>query len=130
MTNKAAITILFGSVFTLSGCSAIPALPGADRITVSHNPAGSDCEFVGEVMGSQGNLVTADFTSDRNIIEGARNEMRNNAMELGANYIVLETENHSQNTGEAGSGGTYSSVVIGNAYYCPNLKIYGARVAR
>ena len=93
--NKTSALLLSAAVATMSGCSAIPAFPGASQITISHQPAGEDCEFLDEVMGSQGNLVTADFTSDRNLIEGARNDMRNNALNLGANYIVLETENHS-----------------------------------
>ncbi|MEM7283936.1 MAG: DUF4156 domain-containing protein [Pseudomonadota bacterium] len=105
----------------LAGCAAIEPLPGAQAIIVSRQAAAQDCERLGEVMGSQGNLVTADFTSDKNLIQGARNDMRNKALVLGANYIVLETENLSHNTGETGTGGTFSAVVIGNAYKCPGL---------
>lgn len=111
------VPVMFGGLF--AGCSAIEPLPGSHGIVISKQAAAPDCELLGEVVGSQGNLITADFTSDKNLIQGARNDMRNKAMVLGANYIVLETENHSQNNGETGTGGTFSAVVIGNAYRCP-----------
>lgn len=114
------MVLLFVSA-VLSGCAAIEPLPGSQGIVISKQAAPADCELLGEVMGSQGNLVTADFTSDKNLIAGARNDMRNKALALGANYIVLETESHSQNTGETGTGGTFSVVVIGNAYRCKGL---------
>ena len=105
----------------VTGCAAIEPLPGTEGIVISKQAAAEDCERLGEVMGSQGNLFTADFTSDKNMIKGARNDMRNKAHGLGANYIVLETESLSENTSETGTGGTFSVVVIGNAYKCPNL---------
>jgi hypothetical protein len=74
---------------------------------------------MGEVQGSQGNFWTSEFTSDRNLLTGARNEMRNQALSLGANYVVVETQSHSHNTAGYSLGGTYASVIIGNAYKCP-----------
>ncbi len=109
---------VISSVF-LSACASKPTNPGADRIYVSQQEPSQDCRFVGEVQGSQGNFWTAEFTSDRNILTGARNEMRNQALYLGANYVMVETENHSHNTADHSLGGTYASVIIGNAYFCP-----------
>ena len=107
------LTIVF-----LSACAAKQASPGAERVFVSERPAPEGCQFVGEVMGSQGNFWTAEFTSDRNLLTGARNEMRNQALSLGANYVVIETQSNSNNTGRYSLGGTYASVIIGNAYAC------------
>ena len=112
------LSILALIVF-LPACASKPTLPGAERIFVSHQDPPPGCHFVGEVQGSQGNFWTAEFTSDRNILTGARNEMRNQALSLGANYVKVETESHSHNTADHSLGGTFASVIIGNAYACP-----------
>jgi hypothetical protein len=109
--------ILFTAVF-LAACAAKAIQPGAERVIVSQQPAPKGCVFVGEVRGSQGNFWTAEFTSDKNILTGARNEMRNQALALGANYVVIETQSHSHNTANHSLGGTYASVIFGNAYTC------------
>lgn len=113
-------SVLFFSVFFLAGCAAKQASPGAEKIFVSENPPPPGCVFRGEVQGSQGNFWTAEFTPDRNLLTGARNEMRNQALSLGANYVVVETQSHSHNTAQNSLGGTYSSTIIGNAYRCPD----------
>ena len=77
---------------------------------------------MGEVQGTQGNFWTSEFTSDRNLLTGARNEMRNQALLLRANYIEIVTQSHSHNTAPYSLGGTYSSVIIGNAYICPDAR--------
>lgn len=115
--NKLIIATL---IFLIAACAAKPINPGAERIFVSLNPPPPDCQFLGEVYGSQGNFWTAEFTSDRNILTGARNEMRNHALSLGANYVKVETQSHSSNTADHSLGGTYASVVFGNAYRCPD----------
>ena len=102
----------------LTGCAASPMVPGSDTIILSKEPAPATCEFLGEVQGKQGNLWTANFTSDANLINGARNEARNAAYALRANYVKIETESFSQNTADKSLGGTYSAVVIGNAFRC------------
>ncbi len=112
------LIILFSIAF-LTACAAKQSSPGAERIFVSEDPPPKGCRFVGEVQGSQGNFWTSDFTSDRNLLSGARNEMRNQALSLGANYVMVETQSHSHNTAPYSLGGTYASVIIGNAYDCP-----------
>ncbi len=110
--------ILFPALFLLA-CAAKEVHPGADKVIVSQQPPPSGCLFVGEVRGSQGNFWTAEFTWDKNILTGARNEMRNQVLVMGANYIMIETQSHSNNTAYRSLGGTYASVIIGNAYSCP-----------
>ena len=111
--------IIFVSLFLLCACAAKPVNPGAEKIFVTQQEPPPECIFVGEVHGTQGNFWTAEFTSDRNLVTGARNEMRNQALGLGANYILIETQSQSHNTADHSLGGTYSSVIIGNAYRCP-----------
>ena len=112
--------IIITSLAFLTGCAAKQASPGADKVFVSEELPPVGCHFVGEVQGGQGNFWTSDFTSDRNLLTGARNEMRNQALSLGANYVMVETQSHSHNTARYSLGGTYASVIIGNAYACPD----------
>lgn len=102
----------------LAGCAASPLMPGGETVLLSKEPAHADCVFLGEVQGSQGNFWTADLTSDSNLINGARNQMRNAAYELRANYVKIESESLSHNTSDHSLGGMYSAVIIGNAYRC------------
>jgi hypothetical protein len=112
------LSIIISSIF-LAACAAKPASPGAEKLYVSNQRPPKGCVFVGEVQGSQGNFWTAEFTSDRNILSGARNEMRNQALSLGANYVMVEIQSNSHNTARPSLGGTYASVIIGNAFACP-----------
>jgi len=102
----------------LCGCAAAPSIPGSDSIVLSKDVAPAACVWLGEVQGAQGNFWTAEFTSDANLIAGARNRLRAAAFELGATYVRIESESFSQNTASGSLGGTYSAVVIGNAYRC------------
>ena len=111
--------IIRASVVFRAGCAAKQASSGAERIYVSEETPPTGCVYVGEVQGSQGNFWTAEFTSDRNILSGARNEMRNQALSLGANYVMVEIQSNSHNTARPSLGGTYASVIIGNAFACP-----------
>ena len=108
----------YSCLCSLCACAATPLAPGAAAVFVSSTEPPPDCVFVAEVQGSQGNFWTADFTSDANLIAGARNELRNAAAALGADYVRVETESFSHNTADDSFGGTYSAVVIGNAYRC------------
>jgi len=109
---------VFLPLFLLTACAASPLMPGGDTVLLSKEAAPEGCEFVGEVQGTQGNFWTADLTSDANLINGARNKVRNAAYALQADYVKIETESLSQNTADHSFGGTYSAVVIGNAYRC------------
>ena len=118
-----------GFVLTLSliiqGCSSIPLTPGAEKVIVTRNPAPKGCKFLGTVVGSQGNFFTGTYTSNKNLAEGALNDIRNKGLELGANYVQIETDRAGV-TGSGGSGsggGAFSShqtdvTQTGNAYRC------------
>ena len=105
----------------LVGCAAKPILPGSEIVMLSKELAPAGCRYVGGVSGTQGNFLTADFTSDANLVHGARNQLRNTANAMRANYVQIVTESLSHNTADGGLGGTYSAVVIGNAYICDNI---------
>lgn len=110
----------------LLACAATALKPGAERIIVTRNRAPKGCKFLGAVVGEQGGSFTGGMTSNKNLAQGALNDMRNKAMELGANYVQLETDR----AGVTGSGGYYSShqqqtdvTNTGNAYKCKDADI-------
>ena len=105
----------------LSGCSSIPLDPTAARIIATPHKAPKGCRYIGQVLGNQGNFFTGGFTSNRNLEEGAMNDMRNQAAKMGANYIQI-LNSRAGNTGSfSGHGGGMEQTNVtnlGNAYYC------------
>jgi hypothetical protein len=98
----------------LSACAAKPILPGAEKVMLSNDKPSGNCEFVGEIIGGQGNWWTDDITSSKNIAKGSRNALRNEAFNLDANYVYIQQTSGSQTY----LGGSTMSLV-GNAYKCP-----------
>ena len=108
------LSLLF--VLALSGCSANQVIPEANTVEiVNEKPDKNTCKFLGEVVGSQGNWVTGDFTSNENLVIGARNELRNQAYKLGGNVVYVQDM---KNTNAWGSLGTTNTTAIGKVYKC------------
>lgn len=105
------ITIAVGLV----ACAAKGLNPGAEHVMLSNSPPSDDCEFVGEVHGGQGNWWTDDITSTKALVEGSRNDMKNQAHDMGANYVHIQQT--AQDTSYAGGG---KIGMAGNAFSCPN----------
>jgi uncharacterized protein YbjQ (UPF0145 family) len=110
----------------LIGCAAKQLGQGAEKIIVTPQAAPASCKFLGTVIGSQGNFFTGAWTSNKHLAEGALNDMRNRALELGANYVVLATHTAGV-TGSASSyGGSQQQTDVtqtGAAYSCPPADI-------
>lgn len=107
----------------ISGCAATALRPGAERVMVTHMPPSNECKFVTTLVGNQGGSFDGPFTSNRTLAEGAMNDMKNQALQAGANYVVLETTS----TGNTISGGKHSMsggqtdvTHVGNAFVCPS----------
>lgn len=89
----------------LVSCASIQVKsPEVHRIIMTKNPAPKGCKFLGNVIGSQGNFFTGGWTSNKNLAEGAMNDLKNKAYDLGGNYVQLE---HHQ-AGVTGSGSSYN----------------------
>lgn len=127
MKKILAITTL--SAF-LGGCASIPPSPESNRIISTPNAAPKGCIYLGQVVGNQGNFFTGGFTSNKNLEEGAMNDLRNKASKLGANYIQLivnragvtgSTSGSFNNSRGYVSGSSQETNVtnLGNAYRCP-----------
>lgn len=122
LTKKLALAsaVICAALFT--GCAAKELRAGAAKVIVSRSNAPKSCKFLGTVVGEQGGSFTGAWTSNKKLAQGAMNDMKNNAFELGGNYVVLETNT----AGNTSSGSWYSShggqtdvTSVGNAYKCP-----------
>jgi hypothetical protein len=103
-------------LIAISGCAANPVAPEAQHIEiVSEVPDRAKCRFLGEVAGSQGNWFTGDYTSNKNLVVGARNELRNEAHKLGGNIVYIQDM---KNSSSWGSLGTSNTTAVGKVYKC------------
>ncbi len=131
------------AIIGLSGCSAIPLKPGAEQVMVTNAPASAACKFLGSATANQGNFFTGAYTSNKNLQAGAFNDLRNQAVALGGNRVVLlmtdAASTSSSNIMSAGIGGNIGGsgggigeveggssgqetnvALTGNVFNCPN----------
>ena len=105
----------------LLGCASNTLNNNAASVIVvpdSHNiPA--NCISLGLVKGSQGNMLTSNFTSGSNLSDGAMNDLKNNAAKIGANYVQVLTNQTDPNL----HGGYLSTTNFGTAYKCSESAI-------
>nr|AAW49870.1 hypothetical protein FTT0421 [synthetic construct] len=71
----------------LASCSSVELKPIANKVEISRAAPAKDCKFVNTITATQGNFFTGAFTSNNNLQEGAYNKVRNEAAEMGGNYI-------------------------------------------
>lgn len=100
------------AAISVSACSAIPLQSGAEKVRLTYKEP-ANCEFLGDVTGSQGNAFTGELTSNETMETGSRNDLKNKAFALGGNVVSLLTH-------RAGQTGSYQSNVTltGNVYKC------------
>lgn len=104
------------SIVLLAACAANPVISGAESVEIVNEvPSPSKCKFLAEVVGSQGNWFTGDVTSNKNLVIGARNELRNETHQLGGNVVYVQDM---KNTNAYGSLGTTNTTAVGKAYRC------------
>jgi len=105
--------IIFIIVFFLgfSGCSIKhPLLPQAETVRLYDAlPQGVQCTYIDEIVGSEANMLTFLFLSNRDITIGARNDLRNQALKMGGNTVVIQKADFVYTT---------STVFIGQVYNC------------
>lgn len=109
------IAYLVVIVLMVCACSAISVRSGAELVRVTNREPGRECKFLGDVTGSQGNRFTGGFTSDANLETGARNDLKNQAFQLGGNVVYVLTQRESQ----TGNSRDRKNVTLsGNVYRC------------
>jgi len=78
------VVVLIALSLLSSGCIvSIPSAPGAENVTMTHNEADvASCTPLGNVVG----------LTDTNYVRDERREMQNQAVELGADTLLLTRE--------------------------------------
>jgi len=125
MKRVIAFTLVVAGLSLLVGCAAKALRAGAERIVVGHHLP-KNCKFRGQVMGEQGGALTGGWTSNKNLAKGSMNEIRNQALDKGANYVQILTKeagNTMSGSGFGFSGGQTDVTTMGNAYLCPPKSI-------
>lgn len=113
-------SLTFGAlavIVLVAGCAATPVDNGAQAVeVVDQQPDSTRCKYLGEVVGSQGNWITGDYTSNANLMVGARNDLKNQTFRLAGNTVYVQ---HAANSSAFGALGTTNTTLIGKAYWCP-----------
>lgn len=100
--------------FTLLAGCATELTPEAGKIRLT-NFMPNGCEYLGEVIGSYSNP----FITEASVAMNARNDVRNQAYELGGNTVVIQDSSGSGPTMISGSTTRRTSVtIVGNVYRC------------
>jgi len=93
--------VLLAAIGMLASCASVQLNPEAMKVRITHNEP-QNCEFLGDVTGSQGNAFTGAWTSNANMETGARNALKNKAYAMGGNTVYILTNR----AGVTGSGST------------------------
>mgnify|MGYP002266714911 CR=1 FL=1 len=98
-------------LFLLSGCSAKNVLtPEAKNVRIYDTiPTNMNCEYKDEIIGSEADILTFLFMSNRDMTAGSRADLRNQAVKLGGNSVEIQSADFTYTT---------STVFIGHVYYC------------
>ncbi|WP_299694678.1 DUF4156 domain-containing protein [uncultured Vibrio sp.] len=99
----------------LLGCTVPTSRPHSEADNVQMDYHGiidiSQCRYQGEVTGSEGHWYSYLFYPNDTLIQGAMNELKSNAIELGADTVIFTLPQHF----------TTSVTMLGTAYLChPN----------
>ncbi|WP_375753135.1 DUF4156 domain-containing protein [Vibrio sp. HN007] len=95
-----------------AGCTtpSVDLLPRADevRVRMSSDIHLNECEWKGEAIGSEGHWYNFLFYNNDTLMEGALNDLKNNAHELGGNTVFLHAPHYFRT----------SVTIMGTTYYC------------
>ncbi|GBL05899.1 DUF4156 domain-containing protein [Glaciecola sp. KUL10] len=111
------------SALSLVACASKPLDPEAKLVRLTTVEPGPECEYLGDVTGNQGDFLTGEFTSNKNLETGARHDIKNQAHKMGGNVVLLLTQRAGQTGGyhsDWGGSSVQTNVTLsGNVYFCP-----------
>jgi hypothetical protein len=112
------LRILFATTaLLLAGCQAKSLSDAGSQIaTVSQVPRG--CTRLGDVAGRSGGWISGDVTAPRDLELGARNDLRNQAAERGADTVQIVSRDGVDDRTFAGHGGKNEVRYEGVAWRC------------
>ncbi|ARD20948.1 MULTISPECIES: DUF4156 domain-containing protein [Shewanella] len=104
-------SLLLVMIIGLTGCITTPN-PQTEAIAILWSEQGDMdvCELKGTLVGSQGHWYDYLFISNKDLTQGALNQLRNEAITLGANTVYLYKP----------KAFATSVTFVANAYDCPN----------
>lgn len=111
--NVKAFIVSAASLMLLAGCAAKAINPNAQQVRILDKVPENKCKYIGEAIGSQGNFFTGAYTTDENLQQGALNELKNKAANMGGNAIVLVS-----NQAGLTQGSQRNITSVGNVYSC------------
>ena len=80
----------------------------------SPNPPAAGCTSVKFIVGHGGGSFAGEWVANDDLVEYAMNDLRNQAADLGANYV----QHDAPQMGD-GDGTTSTATISGTAYRCP-----------
>ncbi len=111
-----------GCLLLLVSCAATQVEPQAQRVFITRKqPPMSKCKYLGDATGSQGNFFSGAYTSNKNLETGARNDLKNQASQMGGNVVYLLTDRAGEtgNYGRYGGGSRQTNVTLsGSVFRC------------
>ncbi|MDX2164070.1 MAG: DUF4156 domain-containing protein [Gammaproteobacteria bacterium] len=111
---KLVVMGLFVSVLT--GCASVPLNPGAEKVVFTTTDVPSACKLLGQISSTDVNGVTTSYTSHANLQTMEINSLKNRALALGANVVVLTDHETKYIPGSRRQVDDHT--LIGNAYVC------------
>lgn len=111
---------------SVGACPAIGVKGNAANVVLANSQPDTDSRHIGEAMGSQGNWWTGDYTSNAKLMKGARNDLGNQAVAMGGDYVWVQNQS---NAHAHGSLGTDNTTVVGNVYACGHMAYAAPRAA-
>ena len=97
------------------GCATTRLSPGAARVTVLDARPGAECAVLGDVAGSADPFFGG-LKPERELVESARNDARNEAARQGATHLVFTGEPTQWPSGTFGGGRAVTVRAV--AYRC------------
>lgn len=119
MKKSIALLTIIGVNSFMAGCTSAGSLqPGADKIVMATQSVPKSCRYLRQVSSSDINGSTQMYTSHKHLQADEINAMRNQALKLGANVVVVTDH---RTTYVKRRSGTLVDVheMSGNAYACP-----------
>lgn len=110
-----------GALLGVSGCRTADLSKGAQSVSAGRNPPPQTCKSLGYLTGRGGGTFGGAYITNDKLVEYALNDLRNQAAELGANYVQ-----HDPPAMGSGDGTTTTVTVTGTAYQCAKNELPGS----
>lgn len=108
----------------IAGCVTQALKPGAEKVYISAAPVSASCKSLGSVISTNVNGSTVPYTSEENLTRVGLTSLKNQAYNLGGNYVVLNRPQTTMSQ-RANFSLINTQTMSGRAYKCPANTYYG-----